>query len=123
METSLKARLADKGTWTRFVYMVLFAVIFGVAEIVAWVVVCVQFLFKLFTGAVNEPLRDFGYRLAVYFREMVAFLTYHTEEKPYPFAPWPAAAPERGPAEESLPEAAPEPEAKPETPPEERPEG
>jgi hypothetical protein len=105
METSLKANLTNRDTWLRLVYMILFAVIFSVVEIVTGVVVCVQFLFKLFTGEVNQPLRDFGSRLAVYFREMVAFLTYHTEHKPYPFAPWPAAAPEPESPPEQLPEA------------------
>ena len=113
METPLKANLTNKGTWIRLVYMILFAVIFSVAEIVTWVVVAVQFLFRLFTGEVNEPLRDFGYRLAVYFHEVVAFLTYHTERKPYPFAPWPAAAPENGPPAATLPEPEPEPEPPP----------
>ncbi len=112
MKTTLKANLTNTDTWIRLVYMILFAVIFNVAELVAGVVVVVQFLFRLFTGEVNEPLREFGRRLAIYFQETVAFLTYHTERKPYPFAPWPAAAPESGPPA-ALPEPEPEPEPEP----------
>ncbi len=114
MEKTLKANLTNTDTWMRLVYMILFAVIFNVAELVAGVVVVVQFLFRLITGEANEPLRDFGRRLAVYFQETVAFLTYHTEHKPYPFAPWPAAAPESAPSAAALPEPEPAPEPEPE---------
>ena len=121
MEKTLKANLTNTDTWIRLVYMILFAVIFNVAELVAGVVVVVQFLFRLFTGEVSEPLQDFGHRLAIYFQEIVAFLTYHTERKPYPFAPWPAAAPERAPPA-ALPEPEPEPEPAPESEPDPEPE-
>ena len=114
MKTTLKANLTNTDTWIRLVYMILFAVIFNVAELVAGVVVLVQFLFRLITGSVNEPLQDFGRRLAIYFQEIVTFLTYHTDRKPYPFAPWPAAAPESGPPAAALPEPEPDPEPEPE---------
>jgi hypothetical protein len=121
MKTTLKANLTNTDTWIRLVYMILFAVIFNVAELVAGVVVFAQFLFRLFTGEVNEQLRDFGHRLAIYFQEIVTFLTYHTDRKPYPFAPWPAAAPERGPPA-ALPEPEPEPDPEPDPEPEPEPE-
>lgn len=92
MENQTKANLADKGTWFRLVYMILFAVIFNVAELVTGAVVMVQFLFKLFTGKANEQLQNFGHKLAAYFQQIVAFLTYQTEDMPYPFGEWPSEA-------------------------------
>lgn len=88
--------LSDRGTWTRLLYMILFAVIFNIAELVILVIVVVQFLFKLFTGKINDELRRLGDTLGAYLHEIVAYLTYHREERPYPFGPWPE--PSRGAA-------------------------
>ncbi len=92
MEAQTKTNLGDKGTWIRLIYMLLFAVIFNVAELVTGVVVVVQFLFKLLTGKANEQLRSFGHRVATYFQQIIAFLTYQTEDMPYPFGAWPGEA-------------------------------
>ncbi len=111
MAATLKENLGDKGTWMRLVYMILFAVIFNVAEVVTWAVVFIQFLFKLFSGSANERLQVFGGRLAAYLREIVVFLTFHSEHKPYPFAPWPGEATE-APAPAAKPARARKPRAK-----------
>ena len=92
MDQSIKDNVTRQSTWMRLVYMVLFAVIFNIAEIVIVVVVVVQFLFKLFTGEANETLGALGQTVAIYVYEMIAYLTFHTDDMPYPFGPWPTAA-------------------------------
>ncbi len=106
MEQETKANLGQRSTWMRLVYMILFVVVFNIVEVVAGVVVVVQFLSKLISGRVNEQLRGLGQKLGAYLYEIVAFLTFHTDDMPYPFSPWPdwapgpsgAAAPQRAPA-------------------------
>ena len=93
MNETLKSNLTSGRTWRRLVNMILFIVVFNLAELVIAFVVAVQFAFKLFTGEVNERLAEFGDGLAEYFRQMIAFLTFRSEDKPFPFAPWPHAAP------------------------------
>ena len=93
MDQSIKENVTQESTWMRLVYMVLFAVIFNIAEFVIVVVVVVQFLFKLFTGAANETLGALGQTVASYVYEIIAYLTFHTDDMPYPFGPWPTAAP------------------------------
>ena len=39
----------------------------------------------------NNHGTAFGGQLAAYAQQMVAYLTYHGEDKPYPFASWPPA--------------------------------
>jgi hypothetical protein len=73
--------------------MILFVIIFNITEIVVAVVVAVQFLIKLFTGKVNAQLQALGQSLGAYFSEIVCFLTFHSEDMPYPFAHFPAGAP------------------------------
>jgi hypothetical protein len=111
MTSDLKTHLTAKSTWMRLLYMILFVVAFNVGELVAGVVVIVQFLFKLFTGQVNAQLLGFGHALAIYFRQTVAFLTYDSEDMPFPFAPWPdgTSAPARSTGQTAPEPPAPEP--------------
>jgi outer membrane biosynthesis protein TonB len=108
MNSELKSHLSAKSTWLRLLYMILFVVAFNLAGLVTAAVVIVQFLFKLFTGQANEQLQSFGHKLAIYFRQTVAFLAYDSEEMPFPFAAWP-----KGEAEPAWPatQAAPPPSA------------
>ena len=93
MDPTFKENVTQESTWMRLVYMILFAVIFNIAEFVITVVVVVQFLFKLFVGRVNENLRALGQTLASYVYEIIVYLTFHTDDMPYPFGPWPTGAP------------------------------
>ncbi len=93
MEQKTKDNLSSGSTWMRVVYMILFAVIFNIVEFVIAVVAVVQFLFRLFTGKVNQQLQALGQSVGAYVNEITVFLTYHTDDKPYPFAPWPKGAP------------------------------
>lgn len=92
METPTKSNLTNKGTWMRLIYMIFFTVIFNVAELVIGVVVVVQFFFKLLTGRANERLQNLGHKLAAYIQQIIRFLTFYTEDMPYPFGEWPGEA-------------------------------
>jgi hypothetical protein len=85
----LKSNLTSSKHWLRLVFMLLFAAILQVASIVMWILVIAQFLFSLITGADNINLRQFGYSLSIYIFHTLKFLTYASEEKPFPFADWP----------------------------------
>ncbi len=93
MEQETKDNLSSRSTWMRVVYMILFAVIFYIVEFVIAVVAVVQFLSTLFTGKANRQLQALGQGVGAYVNEITVFLTYHTDDKPYPFAPWPKGAP------------------------------
>ena len=103
MEKKFKEHVSERGTWVRLFYMAVFVVIFNVAELAIAVVAVVQFLLKLATGEVHERLRTLGGTLGTYVHQIIAFLTFHGEDMPYPFGEWPdaeaeAAAPEKTPA-------------------------
>lgn len=82
-------RLKDTNTWKRILYMLLFALAYSVAEFILMAVVIVQVLFKLVTGEVNENLLTLGKQTSLYICDVMLFLTFNTESKPFPFAPWP----------------------------------
>lgn len=87
----LKSNLLSSKHWLRLIFMVLFAVVLQVVSLIMWVLVILQFLFSLITGQDNINLRQFGFSLSTYIYQMLKFLTYSSEEKPFPFASWPVA--------------------------------
>lgn len=79
--------------WLRLVFMILFAIAFNIAEFVLAVVAVVQFTVKAVSGRVLTQGTVLGQNLATYLYEVVRFLTFRTDEMPWPFAPWPEGAP------------------------------
>lgn len=92
MDPELKDNLRKRQTWLRGLYMVLFVLAFHVAEFVLGAVVLLQFLFTLFTGDTNQRLLQFGENLSEYVYQILRFLTFNTEEMPFPFSDWPDAS-------------------------------
>jgi len=92
MDDELKEHLTATETWTRGLFMLLIAFLMEVAKVVTGAVVMLQFLFAIFSGEVNPNLRQFGGSLAHYIYQCVRFLTYNSNEKPFPFQAWPSSA-------------------------------
>jgi hypothetical protein len=90
-DKSWSERLLSAEHWLRFVFMVLFAIILSVAGYIMGLLVFLQFLWALITGEANQQLRNFGSSLSQYIFQALKFLTYNTEDKPFPFADWPDA--------------------------------
>ena len=85
----IKENVKRRSIWLRLVVMIVLSVAFNVAEIVTFAVVVFQFLASLFTGKPNDQLIRFGLNLARYIQQITVYLTFSTEEKPFPFSPWP----------------------------------
>jgi hypothetical protein len=75
--------------WHRALYMLLFAIIFHITEVIIGLVMVVQFILKAATGNTNDNLGRFGNQLSQYLYEIVQFQTFNTEDKPFPFSSWP----------------------------------
>lgn len=88
MEGENSSHVKNKGTWMRLVHMVVLAIAFNVSELVIAVTVLYQFLTTLFTGAPNDNARRLGSEFGAYVRAIVRYMTYDTEERPFPYAPW-----------------------------------
>jgi len=89
MSGNLRQKLTRPSIWLRLVSMIVLAIAFNVAEIVIIAVVVFQFLAALFTRQPNTQFTRFGRNLARYLQQIINFLTFATEEKPFPFSPWP----------------------------------
>lgn len=91
MDEQLRSNLTSSKHWVRFLYMILFAFFLYIASFLMVVIVIVQFAFALLSGAENAKLRVFGRELTTYINQMLLFLTYNSDYKPFPFADWPSA--------------------------------
>ena len=90
---TIKAHLTARRTWMRGLFMLLFAIIYGIAEILLVATTVFQFGCVLFTGRPNERARSFGEGLGRLFYQIVRFLTFNSDERPFPFSDWPGDAP------------------------------
>ena len=90
-------RIADNvkswSTWQRLLFMILFFALWSISRVVVFAVVVLQFLCVLFSGNANERLRRLGHGLATYSYQIVLYLTFGTEEQPFPFSNWPDGPP------------------------------
>ncbi len=93
MEDQLKTRLTEGSTWIRGLYMLFFAIAFELAVLLFTATAIAQFIFKLVTGNAMDRLKFLGQSLATFMYEIVLFETFQTEERPFPFKPWPGGAP------------------------------
>jgi hypothetical protein len=93
MKPELKQRLTAGDTWMRGLFIVIFALIYSVTEIVLTAVVVFQFLATLFAGEPNGRLKSFGLSLAAFIYQIVTFITFNSDERPFPFGPWPEGTP------------------------------
>lgn len=90
MNKELKAKLLAKNKWIRFLLMVLFIIIMIVVKFIVWFIVAFQFIATLFTNEPNKQLLEFSKNLCTYFYQVLLFLTYNSEIRPFPFSSWPS---------------------------------
>ncbi len=87
MEENLKSRT----TWLRLLYMAIYGVVAWLASMVGFVIVALGFFWVLFTGEVNRELRQIGQAIASYLYQIMRYLTFNTDDKPFPFGgAWPS---------------------------------
>ena len=76
-------------TWIRLAFMVCYWLLLGVVGWVLGAVVLVQFIIVLVSSEPNDKLKEFGANLAVYLRQIIEFMCFVTDEKPFPFNDFP----------------------------------
>ena len=89
MDEELKQHLSAKATWKRGLFILIFALIYSIAEIVVAAIVLFQFVATLFTGTPNDRLLAFSETLTRYIYQILQFVTYTSDYLPYPFGTWP----------------------------------
>lgn len=119
MGTESSKPYKDRSAWLRGLYMLIFMFFLGVAKFVTFVVILVQFVKVLFSADTNQKLLGFGESLSQYQYQILMFLTYNTEQQPYPMSDWPEPT-QASPPSPSVSETVEQAENEPEVPTEKR---
>jgi hypothetical protein len=96
MSDTIKKNLKQTSVWKRGLYILLFAIFYGVAEVVLVAVIVFQFLLKLFTTELNRNLLVLGQNLSTYIYQILQYMTFNSDVRPYPFGEWPQGEPQPG---------------------------
>ena len=86
----IKEKYLIKEKWLRGLNMLIFI---AIKYIMSWLILLIaifQFAVDIIIGQPNEKLVAFTEGLNHYYYQILNFLTYNTEEKPFPFASWPS---------------------------------
>ncbi|WP_213877512.1 DUF4389 domain-containing protein [Pseudomonas sp. dw_358] len=73
----------------RILWMLVFLLVWQVAQFLLGALVVVQLIYRLIYGAPNAGLMNFGDSLSAYLAQIGRFGTFHSDSKPWPFADWP----------------------------------
>ena len=87
----IEENLKSRTTWLRLLFMCIYGLLISLAGMIGTVVVVLGFFWVLFTGEVNRELRQVGQGIATYMYEIIRYLTFNTDGKPFPFGgAWPS---------------------------------
>ena len=83
---------ADKGArpWGRGLFMLIFVILFAVAETILTLIAIVQFGWLMVYREPQPALRRFGAALAEWLRQVGRYQSLDTEDRPFPWADWPS---------------------------------
>lgn len=80
-----------RSLWVRVLLMLLMGLALHIAITVLGALALVQLLFAVVSDGPNERLQRFGRGLGSYLRQLTDFVSFASEEAPFPFSDWPAA--------------------------------
>jgi len=97
MSDDIVGNLKQPAHWIRIAFMIAMAVALYLAGMILTLLIIAQAVFALLTGAANRNLGELGASLTHYVRQVLDFLTYNSDFKPFPFAPLPGIEEAPGP--------------------------
>lgn len=80
----------SRDTWMRLAFILIMAMLLGLAWIVGAAVVVLQFGCVVFTGEPKKELARTGAQIAAYSAEIIQYMTFNRDDRPFPFdREWP----------------------------------
>lgn len=78
-----------KAGWTRVLFVALFWLVFYFSQFVIAVIVVAQCAFTMINGKTNAQLLAFGDSMSQYIHEILRFVTFNSDRRPFPFEEFP----------------------------------
>ena len=79
----------EKPGIARALYILLYLIIVRFISMVLFVIAITQYIYSWLTGAPNEKILHFTEDLAEYTKQLVSYVGFNTDEKPWPVGDWP----------------------------------
>lgn len=81
--------IKETSIWLRLVLVLIFLFVFTFTDIILWLIAGIQFLFTIFTKKPNDNLLSLSIKIRKYLSQIIDFVTYSSDLKPFPFSPFP----------------------------------
>ena len=88
-QDQVKRNVLSGQQWLRMLFMAGYILASWVLTIVLLVTILVQTVIVLITGETNNNLRRFGILCGVFMHQIIHFLVYGSDDKPFPFSEFP----------------------------------
>jgi hypothetical protein len=75
--------------WLRGLLMILMGIAFQISGTLLALTAVIQFVLALLSDTPNTRLVAFGKSLGLYLSQIASFVSFATEEVPFPFSAWP----------------------------------
>ena len=79
----------EKPGLARALYILLYLIIGRFISIVLFVIAITQYIYSWLTGEPNDKILYFTEGLAEYTKQLVSYVGFNTDEKPWPLGDWP----------------------------------
>ena len=86
---NVKENVTNVDVWLRGLFIVIFGIIFYFVYGLIWLIVIFQFLMRVITGNLNQNIYNLSESLSLYAFQILNYITFQSEERPYPFSAWP----------------------------------
>ena len=80
---------AERDTLLRGLFMLLMAFFYQLAGTLLFFIAIIQFVIALINRTPNARLVSFGRSLGSYIKQIVSYLTFASDDRPFPFSDWP----------------------------------
>ncbi len=74
---------------SRALYTLLYLIIGRFISMVLFVIAITQYIYSWLTGEPNDKILHFTENLAEYSKQLVSYVGFNTDEKPWPMGDWP----------------------------------
>jgi len=89
MDKETRLNLTASDTWTRGIFMLFFMIVYSLAIGIWYLIVLFQFVHTLFVGKPRDAVLDFCESLSAYIYEILLYVSFSSQDRPFPFGPWP----------------------------------
>ena len=79
----------EKPGVARALFIILYLIIIRLISTVLFVIAITQYIYSWLTGEPNHKIMYFTESLAEYSKQLVAYIGFNTDERPWPVGQWP----------------------------------